>query len=199
MARLACPCGNSIWNGCDGDEVEYDFIDGTALSEHATDTAFFSFEDVPGTGTNMWKCDVCDRMMVFGACSDSVTRYMRRIATDDLPEDLSTLPHADGIVYNNLLFNEVDRHFTRAHEQGDAPEYAFWDDQVHYENLPPLTFEVMQREVFSHKNGRFRNWWYASLYDDYLVFYSPCDPERRRPPVKAWKRYEQVWPKEEAE
>ena len=87
--------------------------------------------------------------------------------------------------------------FTYAHEHKGAPEYAFWNEDVAHENLPPLSFEIMQHEVFNHENGRFRDWWYASLYDDYLVFYSPYDPERRQPPVKAWKRYKQVWPKED--
>ena len=139
----------------------------------------------------------CDRMMVFDGWNDPVTRCMRRIATDAPPEDLAEMAHADGIIYNNLLFNEVDSHFTYAHEHKGAPEYAFWNEDVAHENLPPLSFEIMQHEVFNHENGRFRDRWYASLYDDYLVFYSPYDPERRQPPVKAWKRYKQVWPKED--
>lgn len=197
MAYLACPCGNSISNCCNGDEMENGFISSSSLNQHHSDTTFFSFESTPGASTNMWKCDICDRMMVFDGWNDPVTRCMRRIATDAPPEDLAEMAHADGIIYNNLLFNEVDSHFTYAHEHKGAPEYAFWNEDVAHENLPPLSFEIMQHEVFNHENGRFHDWWYASLYDDYLVFYSPYDPERRQPPVKAWKRYKQVWPKED--
>lgn len=45
-----------------------------------------------------------------------------------------------------------------------------------------------------HENERFRNWWYADLYDDLIVFYSPFrDGEKGAAPVKAWRRYSQVW------
>lgn len=48
--------------------------------------------------------------------------------------------------------------------------------------------------VFSHARGRFRNWWYADMYDDLLVLYPPFKVEGMTPkPVKAWRRYDQVW------
>ena len=56
---------------------------------------------------------------------------------------------------------------------------------------------MMKEQVFSHENGRFRNWWYADLYDDLIVFYSPLKDgdsgDRDAAPVKAWRRYSQVW------
>lgn len=53
---------------------------------------------------------------------------------------------------------------------------------------------MMEERIFSHENGRFRNWWYADLYDDPIVFYSPFrDREKGAAPVKAWRRYSQVW------
>ena len=49
-------------------------------------------------------------------------------------------------------------------------------------------------KALSHENGGFRNWWYADLYDDLIVLYSPFrDGEKGAAPVKAWRRYSQVW------
>mgnify|MGYP004498671253 CR=1 FL=1 len=43
--------------------------------------------------------------------------------------------------------------------------------------------------VFSHARGRFRNWWYADMYDDLLVLYPPFKVEGVTPkPVKTWRR-----------
>ncbi len=53
---------------------------------------------------------------------------------------------------------------------------------------------MMEERIFSHENGGFRNWWYADLYDNLIVFYSPFkDGEKSAAPVKAWRRYSQVW------
>ena len=72
-------------------------------------------------------------------------------------------------------------------------------------SLPPInrklkwarmlfTCRMMEERIFSHENGRFRNWWYADLYDGLIVFYSPFrDGEKGAAPVKAWRRYSQVW------
>ena len=52
----------------------------------------------------------------------------------------------------------------------------------------------MEELVFSHARGRFRNWWYADMYDDLLVLYPPLKVEEVTPkPVKARRRYDQVW------
>lgn len=53
MAYLACPCGNSISNCCNGDEMENGFISSSSLNQHHSDTTFFSFESTPGASTNM--------------------------------------------------------------------------------------------------------------------------------------------------
>ncbi len=63
---------------------------------------------------------------------------------------------------------------------------------------PLYTCRLMKEQVFSRENGRFRNWWYADMHEDLLVFYSPCKDEEEKPkPVKAWRRYNQVWHNED--
>lgn len=187
MARLACPCGNSLWNGYDGEETEYYFVRDEALREHWVDMAFFEMQ-YNDLGLEIWKCDVCDRMMVFDPPGDHVIRYLLRVGTDTLPSRIDG--GIDGLVWNNLLFNEVDSWFTYYSSRGDCPEYALFGDEPEVEQKPLLTPEIVSDTVFSHKNGRFRHWWYARMTDSLLVLYSPYDPERKAP-VKAWKRYEQ--------
>lgn len=188
MARVGCPCGGCISNTSDGDEVEYYFMANDMLKEHWKNKAFFDIQYSDLT-TEIWKCDICDRMLFFedGA---SVTRYMKRIDADSLAEADLAAPHVEGICYNNLLFNEVDWYFTRSNEKGERPEYNFFGDKVDGPNL--LSPEIMFEEVFSHKNGRFRNWWRARLYVDLLVFYPP-HLEDDGAPVNAWRKYDQVW------
>ena len=61
-----------------------------------------------------------------------------------------------------------------------------------------FTCRMMEERIFSHANGRFRNWWYADLYDDLIVFYASFkDGEKNAVSVKAWRRYNQVWRSEE--
>ena len=188
--KLACPCGNVIWNGCDGDETAYYFFSNKDFADQWETGAFFEMEG--DVATEMWYCSTCDRLMAFDNGSDSVTRYLRRVDSESVPPDLGSVAHEEGICYSNLLFNEVDEHFTRRSKDGKCPEYNFWG----FEDDGPdiLTPKVMQEEVFSHKNGRFLNWWYADMYQDWLVFFSPFDPGKKEPPVKAWMRYDQVWP-----
>ncbi len=190
MARIGCPCGGCISNTSDGDEVEYCFMAGAMLRENWDSKAFFDIQ-YSDLATEIWKCDICDRMLFFEE-GGSVTRYMKRVDVDALTSSDLEAEHAEGICYNNLLFNEADRHFTWRNERDECPEYAFFEDMPDGHDL--LTPEIMFREVFSHENGRFRNWWYARLYDDLLVFYSPYKEDGCKP-VKAWRRYEQVWDK----
>ena len=189
MAKLACPCGNILWNGCDGDETVYCFVSDGNLREHWEDTAFFEMQ-YNELGVEIWKCDVCDRMMVFDPPGNRVTRYLLRVGTDTLPVRIDG--GIDGLVWNNLLFNELDSWFTCKSSRGDCPEYEFFGGAAEVERNPLLTPKIVCDEVLSNKNGRFRNWWYACLTKDLLVFYSPYDPERITP-VKAWRRYEQNW------
>lgn len=193
MAKLACPCGNILWNGCDGDETEYYFVSDQALREHWESMAFFKMQ-YNELGTEIWKCDVCDRMMVFDPPSDCVTRYLLRVGTDTLPIQING--GIDGLIWNNLLFNDLDSWFTLESSRGDCPEYDFFGDSTEAEQGPLLTPKIVSDVVLSDKNGRFRNWWYARLTDDLLVFYSPYDPDRKTP-VKAWRRYEQNWTDED--
>ena len=102
MAHLACPCGNSLWNGCDGDETECYFVE-------------VQFNDL---STEIWKCDVCDRMMVFDDPRGPVSRYMRRIDAESLGDSEFARDHESGICFSNLLFNEVDR-FASSNHKGD--------------------------------------------------------------------------------
>lgn len=184
MAKLGCPCGNIIWNGADGEETEYYFISFDDLRKHWEDTAFFEMM-YNSCSTEIWKCDVCDRMMVFDGGSASVTRYLKRV-------DASSIDAADGgtggICFNNLLFNDVDSYYSLKSRRGECPEYEFFDDDD--ESAPKLTTRMMFEEVFSGENGRFRNWWFADMSEDLLILYRPYDPARRMP-LKAWKRYEE--------
>ena len=99
MAHLACPCGNSPWNGCDGDETEYYFVEGEVLKAHPDDFAFFEvqFSDL---STEIWKCDICDRMMIFDDPCGSVSRYMRRIDAESLGDSELARDHKSGICFS---------------------------------------------------------------------------------------------------
>lgn len=112
MAHLACPCGNSLSNSCDGDETEYYFVENGVIEAHQDDFAFFELE-YNDLSTEIWKCDVCDRMMFFDGPSARVSRYMRRIDAESLGKDELAREHKSGICFNNLLFNEVDWFFRR--------------------------------------------------------------------------------------
>lgn len=182
MAKLGCPCGNVIWNGCDGDETTYYFVPLQEITAYWDVMPFFEMTCSPH-GVEMWKCDVCDRMMAFDGDSESVTRYLKRVD----PETLETEGEAaKGICFNNLFFNEVDRYFTCSSELGECQSYRFFDEAPNRE--PALTPHVVFEKVLSGKNGRFRNWWLAEMYEGFLVLYSGSDPALRRP-VKAWAKY----------
>ena len=86
MAHLACPCGNNLWNGYDGEETECHFVGSDVLEAHRDDFAFFELE-FNSMATEMWKCDACDRLMVFDDPSGPVSRYMRRVDTKSLGQD----------------------------------------------------------------------------------------------------------------
>lgn len=187
MARVGCPCGATISNTSDGDEVQYYFMANEMLKNNWDSKAFFDIQYSDLT-TEIWKCDICDRMLFFedGA---SVSRYMKRIDPEEINEEELVKPCVEGICYNNLLFNEVDWWYTRKSDSGERPEYNFFGDQHDGPDL--LTPEIMFMDVFSHENGRFRNWWRAKLYKDFLVFLSPYEDDGDSP-VKAWRRYNQV-------
>ena len=197
MAHLACPCGNSLSNSCDGDETEYYFVENRVLEIHQDDFAFFELQ-YNDLSTEIWKCDVCDRMMVFDSSSAQVSRYMRRIDAESLDEDELARAHKSGICFNNLLFNELDWFVGSKHKSNGEPDYEILGNPGEPDRGPLFTCRMMEERIFSHKNGRFRNWWYADMYDDLIVFYAPFkDAKRDAVPVKAWRRYDQVWRNEE--
>lgn len=200
MAHLACPCGNSLSNSCDGEETEYYFVENGVIEAHQDDFAFFELE-YNDLSTEIWKCDVCDRMMFFDGPSAPVSRYMRRIDAESLGKDELAREHKSGICFNNLLFNEVDWFVGSEHESNGEPDYEILGNPGEPDRGPLFTCRMMEEQIFSHENGRFRNWWYADLYDDLIVFYSPLKDgdsgDRNAAPVKAWGRYSQVWRSEE--
>lgn len=182
MAKLGCPCGNVIWNGCDGDETTYYFVPLQEITAYWDVMPFFEMTCSPH-GVEMWKCDVCDRMMAFDGDSESVTRYLKRVDSETLETEGEA---AKGICFNNLFFNEVDRYFTCSSELGECQSYRFFDEAPNLE--PTFTPHVVFEEVLSGKNGRFRNWWFAEMREGSIVLYGSSDPALRRP-VKAWAKY----------
>lgn len=189
MAHIGCPCGGRISNTNDRDEMEYYFMANDMLDKYRFNKAFFDIQ-YSDLATEIWKCHICDRLLFFENDDGTVSRYMKRIDPDSISTEDLNRKYVDGICYNNLLFNEVDGHFTQKSKRGECPEYNFFGEQLDGPTL--LTPDVMYEEVFSHKNGWFLNWWRARLYDDYLVFLSPYDYHGNGL-VKAWQRYEQVW------
>ena len=196
MAHLACPCGNSLWNGCDGDETEYYFVEGEVLKMHPDDFAFFEVQ-LNDLSIEIWKCDVCDRMMVFDDPRGPVSRYMRRIDAESLGKDELAREHKSGVCFSNLLLNEVGWFVDRKHESSGEPDYEILGNPGEPDRGPLFTCRMMEEQIFSNENGRFRNWWHADVYDDLIVFYAPFrDGEKGAAPVKAWRRYNQVWREE---
>lgn len=95
MAKLGCPCGNQLWNGCDGDETEYDFVPFGVFEANYDSCSFFDLRNEDEGCINIWKCDMCDRFMVFDT-EPKVTRYMKCICVDDLPANLAMCIQNDG-------------------------------------------------------------------------------------------------------
>ena len=56
----------------------WDFVENGVIEAHRDDFAFFELE-YNDLSTEIWKCDVCDRMMLFDGPSAQISRYMRRI------------------------------------------------------------------------------------------------------------------------
>ena len=199
MSKLGCPCGHLIWNGCDAYETSFHFISSDVIKEHWEDYPFFEFE-CSEFSTEIWICEVCDRMMFFDGDSISVTRYMRRCDAEGIPQEELNKPYSEGVCYSNLLPNEVYEYFT---ERAPKPYSAEGEDEKHEIDIGEIPPKTAFEEIFSGKHGWFHHWWYARLYQDYLVFYSPCvfQVKDDKPavmwdkPVKAWMRYEQVWEK----
>lgn len=191
MTKLGCPCGNQLWNGDESVDVQYYFAPESLLSEYADDVPFFEFQ-YNGMALELWKCDMCDRMMAFDDPDGAVSRYFLRVGTDTVPD---VRPDAvPGLVWNNRLFNPVVEHFERLHDEGCGPDYKVFGDDP--EDKPSLTPRLLGERIFNGRNGRYQDWWLAEMSQDWLIFYSIYDPERKVP-VKAWRRYEQNWDEED--
>lgn len=137
-------------------------------------------------------------MMFFDGPSARVSRYMRRIDAESLDKDELAHEHKSGVCFSNLLFNEVGWFVDRKHESNGEPDYKKPRQPRRAGRGPLFTCRMMEEQIFSNENGRFRNWWYADLYDDLIVFYAPFrGGEKGASLVKAWRRYNQVWRNEE--
>ncbi|WP_040363097.1 hypothetical protein [Collinsella tanakaei] len=132
--------------------------------------------------------------MIFDSPNAPVSRYMRRIDAESLGKNELDSAHKSGICFNNLLFNEVGWFVDSKRESSGEPDYEILGNPGEPDRGPLFTCCMMEERIFSHENGRFHNWWYADLYDDLIVFYAPFkDGEKDTVPVKAWRRYNQVW------
>ena len=47
MAKLGCPCGNTLWNGCDENNPQCCFYPWEELRSHMDDLAFLSWSIPP--------------------------------------------------------------------------------------------------------------------------------------------------------
>lgn len=196
MAHMLCPCRKRLWNGCNGKETECYFVESNVLEAHRDDFAFFELQ-FNNMATEMWKCDVCDRLMVFDNHRNPVSRYMRRVDAESLGQDELARNHRGGVFFSDRLFNDVAQFTNSWHKSECEPEYELFGNPGEPDAGPLFTYRLMEELVFSHAYGRFRNWWYADMYDDLLVLYPPFKVEGAAPkPVKAWSRYDQTWPTE---
>lgn len=76
MSLIGCHCGNCISDSSDNVEVIYYFISDETLKEHWEDFGFFEIQ-YNELATEMWKCDVCDRMMVFKSLYGYISKFMK--------------------------------------------------------------------------------------------------------------------------
>ena len=192
MAHLACPCGNVLWNGYDDDGTVFRFVPDSAMKNHWEDAAFFDLAQDLQLSTELWNCDVCDRMLVFDDPLAPVSRYMDRVDSSSLSEADLEVPHATGICFNTRFRRDVEEYFAEAGKIDDTYNLATRQEKRTFPDQPLLTPRDITTVVFSNSLGRFRDWWYASLYDEFIVFYASFD-ESKTHPVKVWKRYVNVW------
>lgn len=99
-----------------------------------------------------------------------------------------------GAFFSDQLFNEIALFTDSWHKSEGEPEYELFGNLGEPGSGLPFTHRLMEELVFGRARGRFRNWWYADMYDDPLVLYPPFKDEGAAlKPVKAWRRYDQVW------
>lgn len=155
MAHLACPCGNRLWNGCAGEETECYFVKNDVREAHRDDFAFFELQ-FNGMVTEMWKCDACDRLMVFDDPSGPVSRYMRCVDTKSLGQDELARCHRSGVFFSDQLFNEVEWFIDSWRKSKGEPKYELFGNPGEPDSGLLLTYRLMEELVFSHARGRFR-------------------------------------------
>jgi len=160
------------------------------LLEDNAGSAFFDIEnDFPDSAIEMWKCDDCDNLMAFDEPVNRVTRYLQRCSISEAAQAVSDeRGFLDGYVYSNLLYDHVARHFSGR----DCSPYAVEKRELRYDGTltPLVTPKVMDEEIFSHKNGRFRHWWYGKMGRDCLILYSEAEMVS---PTRLWRVFEPDW------
>lgn len=102
-----------------------------------------------------------------------------------------------GIFFSDQLCNDVAQFTDSWHKSESKPEYELFGNPGEPDTGPLFTYHLMEELAFSHARGRFRDRWYADMYDDLLVLYLPFKVEGAAPkPVRALRRYDQVLPAE---
>lgn len=118
------------------------------IEAHRDDFAFFELE-YNDLSTEIWKCDVCDRMMLFDGPSAQVSRYMRRIDAESLGKDELVREHKSGICFNNLLFNEVGWLVDGKHESSGEQDYEILGNLCELDRGPLFTCRCMEELTLS--------------------------------------------------
>ena len=89
------------------------------------------------------------------------------------------------MLYNEVLFcDEVDEYLTEKADQGEAPDYEFFDAEYARGN-PLLTPRIMRREVFDNPSKSFGNWYRAELSKTSLAIFDRYDVAYAHP-LKQW-------------
>ncbi|MDM8301019.1 hypothetical protein [Collinsella tanakaei] len=190
MARLACPCGNILWNGCDENNPQCTFYPWEELQNHMDDLAFFELDSSPETRSlDIWQCWECDRLMVFDdPNSNRVTRWFKRVCADDFPIEKKDNPHEIGVFFNDAFFDTVCRKLDL--EEGSDKYSLIGMKFDPAEKL--LSPRVMMEKFFGAVNEKVRNWWLSEHYADWIVLYDAFDFGMNTP-LKAWRRYKPDW------
>lgn len=126
----------------------WDFVENGVIEALRDDFAFFELE-YNDLSTEICKCDVCDRMMLFDGPSAQVSRYMRRIDAESLGKDELVREHKSGICFNSLLFNEADWYVGSNHESSGEPDYEILGNPGEPNRGPLFTCRCMEELTLS--------------------------------------------------
>ncbi len=190
MAKLGCPCGNTLWNGRDENNPQCTFYPWEELRRHMDDLAFFELKYAAGVkSVEIRQCWECDRLTVFDdPKSSKVTRWFKRVCADDFPEEMKHTPHEIGVFFNDAFFDTVCRKLDL--EEG-SDKYSLIGMR-HDPTEKLLSPRVVMEKFFDAVNEKVRNWWLAESYEDWIVLYDAFDYDMKTP-LKAWRRYEPDW------